>query len=161
MTSLGLLDVADSIIGSGERRGISGGEKRRLSIGLELVAAPAILIADEPTSGQSNQLVWICQHSFILYLFIGLDSTSAMRVVQVLKNLTSSDSGHPVTVIATVHQPSSRVFYLFDAVLVLGIGGRQIYFGAAADASRHFGAQGKPCPEGWNPADREYIFKCL
>jgi ABC-type multidrug transport system ATPase subunit len=48
---LGLVDVADSMIGSGVRRGISGGEKRRLSIGLELLAAPDILIADEPTSG--------------------------------------------------------------------------------------------------------------
>jgi hypothetical protein len=83
-------------IGSGERRGISGGERRRLSIGLELMADPAILILDEPTSG--------------------LDSVSAMKVVQVLKKLTeASDEDQTgnrkrTTVVTTIHQPSSQIF---------------------------------------------------
>lgn len=50
MSQLGLMDVADTRIGDGERRGISGGEARRVSIGIELIAAPEILILDEPTS---------------------------------------------------------------------------------------------------------------
>lgn len=80
---LGLMDVADSQIGSTERRGISGGERRRLSIGLELLGQPSVLICDEPTSG--------------------LDSSSAMRVVQVLKDLTTSSSGRRTTVITVRH----------------------------------------------------------
>jgi energy-coupling factor transporter ATP-binding protein EcfA2 len=56
---LGLRDIADSRIGSGERRGISGGERRRLSIGLELIARPSVLILDEPTSG-GTQLSFVC-----------------------------------------------------------------------------------------------------
>lgn len=62
LTQLGLLDVADSVIGSGVRRGISGGEKRRLSIGLELLAAPDILIADEPTSGMDPIVLFVLNH---------------------------------------------------------------------------------------------------
>lgn len=64
MTQLGLLDVADTIIGSSIKRGISGGERRRLSIGLELVAAPAILIADEPTSGKYIQTLVLISRNF-------------------------------------------------------------------------------------------------
>lgn len=150
---LGLLDVADSMIGSGTKRGISGGEKRRLSIGLELLAAPAILIADEPTSGELGSprfSSFPCLHSSA-----GLDSVSAARVVQVLKTLANSDSGQRTTVITTIHQPSSQIYHLFDTVMVLGVGGRQIYFGPAQDANTFFAARGKPCPPGWNPADRQ------
>ncbi|KAM0755765.1 hypothetical protein T439DRAFT_320473 [Meredithblackwellia eburnea MCA 4105] len=129
---LGLLDVADNLIGSTVKRGISGGERRRLSIGLELLAAPAILIADEPTSG--------------------LDSVSAMRVVSVLKDLTQS-SGSGTTVLTTIHQPNSQIFHLFDTVLALSGGGRQIYFGPAAQVTNHFATRGHNSPDGWNPAD--------
>lgn len=89
---LGLQDIAESRVGSGERRGISGGERRRLSIGLELIARPSILILDEPTSG--------------------LDSVSAAKVVQVLRDLAHGDHGvvQKTTIIATIHQPSSQIF---------------------------------------------------
>lgn len=80
-----------------------------------------------------------------------------MRVIQLLKSLSSSESGRPTTVIATVHQPSSQMFHSFDTVLVLGLGGRQVYFGSAQDANAFFAAQGKPCPSGWNPADRKLL----
>jgi len=80
-----------------------------------------------------------------------------MRVIQLLKSLSSAESGRPTTVIATVHQPSSQMFHSFDTVLVLGLGGRQVYFGSAQDANPFFAAQGKPCPSGWNPADRKLL----
>ena len=150
---LGLLDVADSMSGSGTKRGISGGEKRRLSIGLELLAAPAILIADEPTSGALLSLLVLRSRTYMA--LAGLDSVSATRVVQVLKNLANSDSGRRTTVITTIHQPSSLIYHLFDTVMVLGVGGRQVYFGPAQEASDFFAARGKPCPPGWNPADRQ------
>ncbi|ORY75662.1 hypothetical protein BCR35DRAFT_292865 [Leucosporidium creatinivorum] len=127
LAQLGLQDVADSKIGGTERRGISGGERRRLSIGLELLAAPSVLICDEPTSG--------------------LDSTSALRVVQVLKSLTDPPHGRKTTVITTIHQPSSQIFYLFDHVILLG-GGRQLYNGSPNNVAKQYAV-----PEGWNPAD--------
>ncbi|BGP51257.1 hypothetical protein JCM10450v2_007186 [Rhodotorula kratochvilovae] len=137
LTQLGLLDIADSVIGSPEgsgRRGISGGERRKVSIALELVARPAVLILDEPTSG--------------------LDSASALRIVHALKALTTpSPAQQPTTVIVTIHQPSSQLWHLFDDTLVLAQGGTQLYFGKARDVSEWWEARGQQCPEGWNPAD--------
>ncbi|GAA6023495.1 hypothetical protein JCM10207_006217 [Rhodosporidiobolus poonsookiae] len=138
LSQLGLLDVADSRIGSADaagRRGISGGERRRVSIARELVAQPAVLILDEPTSG--------------------LDSTSALRILHALKALTvpSASSPRPTTVIATVHQPSSQLFHLFDEVLLLGQGGEQMYAGGKDGVGAWFEGRGERCPEGWNPAD--------
>ncbi|GAA6060477.1 hypothetical protein JCM10212_007108 [Sporobolomyces blumeae] len=135
MSQLGLVDIADSRIGSDEKRGISGGERRRVSIALELVAAPAILIADEPTSG--------------------LDSTSALAIIRALESLTtpSDASIRPTTVVLTIHQPSSQIFHLFDRVILLGMGGTQLYAGDASIARRWFAEKGYECPEGWNPAD--------
>ena len=81
---LGLGAVRDVRIGDGEKRGISGGEMRRVSIGLELVAKPDVLILDEPTSG--------------------LDSVSAAKVANVLRGL-AHDQENPTAVIASIHQP--------------------------------------------------------
>ncbi|GAA5984754.1 hypothetical protein JCM10908_003487 [Rhodotorula pacifica] len=137
LTQLGLLDIADTRIGSPEesgKRGISGGERRRVSIARELVAQPAILIADEPTSG--------------------LDSTSALRILTALKALTTPEAGRrPTTVITTIHQPSSQLYHMFDDVILLGKGGVQLYSGKAREASTWWESKGLHCPEGWNPAD--------
>ncbi|GAA5899496.1 hypothetical protein JCM8208_000574 [Rhodotorula glutinis] len=137
LKQLGLLDIADSEIGSpeaGGRRGISGGERRRVSIALELVARPAVLILDEPTSG--------------------LDSTSALRILRELKALTTPPAPQrPTTVFVTAHQPSSQLWHLFDDTLVLAQGGAQLYFGKAHDVTAWWEAKGLRCPDGWNPAD--------
>ncbi|KAH7107281.1 hypothetical protein BKA62DRAFT_128070 [Auriculariales sp. MPI-PUGE-AT-0066] len=132
LNQLGLADVADNRIGSLERRGISGGEQRRLSIGLVLVARPDVLILDEPTSG--------------------LDAVSSYKVASVLRAV-ASDEHNPTVVIASIHQPSSRLFRAFDRVLLLA-GGRSLYHGPGGVAPAEYMAEhGLPCPEGYNVAD--------
>ncbi|KAL7423124.1 hypothetical protein Q5752_002424 [Cryptotrichosporon argae] len=129
LARLGLAHVADTRVGSGERRGVSGGEMRRVSIGVELVAAPDVLVLDEPTSG--------------------LDSVSAARLVRLLKTLTETGT----TVVASVHQPSSALYRAFDHVCLLARG-RQLYFGPGRDRpAQFFARQGRPCPAGYNVAD--------
>ncbi|KAG2351635.1 hypothetical protein BDR07DRAFT_1442893 [Suillus spraguei] len=139
ISKLGLDGIAETRIGStdGTSRGISGGEARRISIGLELVSCPDVLVCDEPTSG--------------------LDSVSAFRVVNVLKELAREGShGHRkgVAVICSVHQPSSRLYHTFDSVHLLSNG--------AHSPARYFmrmreeggaGADVLPYEEGYNVAD--------
>lgn len=93
----------------------------------------------------------------------GLDSVSALRVIEVLRNLAQGSSGTDnetsslkqprTTIIATIHQPSSRIYHSFDLVCVLAEGGRQLYFGPAAKAEATFADQGFLLPAGFNMAD--------
>ncbi|EFA81206.1 ABC transporter G family protein [Heterostelium album PN500] len=108
-------------------RGLSGGEKRRVTIGCGLVTSPSIMLLDEPTSG--------------------LDTTSAMAVMKTLVELTQDKN---VTVICTIHQPRSEIYRLFTKVLVLSEG-RLVYYGS--DPVNHFVDLGYPFPEQTNPAD--------
>ncbi|CAI9781290.1 unnamed protein product [Fraxinus pennsylvanica] len=110
---MGLQECADQIIGNWHVRGISGGEKKRLSIAVEILTQPRILFLDEPTSG--------------------LDSASSFFVVQALKNVACSGR----TIVASIHQPSSEVFALFDDLLLLSCG-EKIYFGEAKMAIEGF-----------------------
>ncbi|CCM05760.1 uncharacterized protein FIBRA_07993 [Fibroporia radiculosa] len=129
---LGLAHIRDVRIGDGETRGISGGEMRRVSIGLELVARPDVLILDEPTSG--------------------LDSVSARKVAEVLATL-AHDEDSPTAVVASIHQPSSQLFRTFDRILLLAHG-RALYCGRGGFApAEHFAARGIPYTEGYNVAD--------
>ncbi|KAG9091130.1 hypothetical protein FRC06_000699 [Ceratobasidium sp. 370] len=132
---LGLAEVAHSRIGGegSTRRGLSGGERRRVSIALEIVAGVEVLVLDEPTSG--------------------LDSVSAAKVAQVLADL-AHDPENPVAVVASIHQPSSRLYHQFDSVLLLARG-RQVYFGPGGTAPvRAFAGAGvRPMEEGYNVAD--------
>ncbi|XP_068665055.1 ABC transporter G family member 10-like [Aristolochia californica] len=101
LKELGLEHVASSRIGgdmSGSR-GVSGGERRRVSIGVDLVHDPAVLLLDEPTSG--------------------LDSASALHVISLLKSMTVEQGK---TIILTIHQPGFRILELFDRVLLLSEG---------------------------------------
>jgi len=127
---LGLNDVANTRVGSVEHRGISGGEMRRVSIGIELVAAPDVLVLDEPTSG--------------------LDSVSAARLVKLLRNLAEEEK---TTIVASIHQPSSALYHSFNQVVLLA-NGRQLYFGPGGNIpADFFASQGRPCPQGYNIAD--------
>lgn len=109
IVEMGLQDCQNTYIGNWHLRGLSGGEKRRLSIGLEILTRPRLLFLDEPTSG--------------------LDSAAAFFVVTTLKQLARDGR----TVIASIHQPSSETFEIFDNLCLLS-NGHQIYFGEAASA---------------------------
>ncbi|XP_071440785.1 protein scarlet-like isoform X2 [Hetaerina americana] len=107
---------------------LSGGERKRMSLAVQLLTDPPILFCDEPTTG--------------------LDSYSAGAVVEKLRQLTSMGKA----IICTIHQPASGLFDLFHRVLLLA-GGRLAYFGDVADAPNYFKSLGLECPSTYNPAE--------
>ena len=125
---LGLLKCADTVIGDAKTRGLSGGEKKRLSIACEMIAKPQLIMADEPTSG--------------------LDAFAAQQVVGALKDLASEGN----TIVMSIHQPRSSIFEMLDDLCLLSEG-KLIYFGSAKDVLSYFESQGYPCPEHYNPAE--------
>lgn len=129
MNELGILGIKDQIIGNESRRGISGGEKRRVAIACELVTSPSILFLDEPTSG--------------------LDAFNAYNVIESLAQLARDFNR---TVIFSIHQPRSNIFALFDRLVLLAKG-KLIYSGPAAGINGYLDSIGHPCPPGYNVAD--------
>lgn len=129
MQQLGLSKCADSTVGDAKTRGLSGGEKKRLQIACELIGSPRLVFADEPTTG--------------------LDAFQAEKVMQALKDLAKD--GH--TVVASIHQPRSSIFAMFDDVLLMAEGGREVYLGPAGGMLQYFEAMGYPCPGHYNPAE--------
>jgi ABC-type multidrug transport system ATPase subunit len=128
IAELGLTKCENTIIGNSFIRGVSGGERKRVSIAHEMLVDPALLILDEPTSG--------------------LDSTAAHRLVSTLGSLARKGK----TVITSVHQPSSRVYQMFDKVIVLSEG-QCMYYGKGTDAMRYFESVGFAPSFPVNPAD--------
>ena len=126
---LGLKDCADILIGSEFLKGISGGQKRRVTIAVQILTEPKILLLDEPTSG--------------------LDAFTASSIIGVLKGL--ADEGR--TIICTIHQSRTDLFDSFGNILLLARGGHTVYSGAAAQMLPYFAAQGHHCPGTTNPAD--------
>ncbi|ETI35112.1 hypothetical protein F443_18491 [Phytophthora nicotianae P1569] len=129
LEEFGLSKSKDTLIGGWMQRGISGGERKRLALATELLTNPSVLFADEPTSG--------------------LDSFMAKSVVQQLRRLAVHEGR---TVVATIHQPSSEVFTLFDRLELLA-DGATIYQGKAVDVVDYFATFGFECPTFMNPAD--------
>lgn len=130
VSQLKLEKCADTMIGDSRLRlpGVSGGEKKRTAIGVELISDPKILFLDEPTSG--------------------LDSYAAFQVVKTLSQMAKAGR----TVLCTIHQPSSEVFSVFDDTLLL-CGGQVVYHGPRSAMRGHFVQFGHKCPEDYNPAD--------
>jgi ABC-type multidrug transport system ATPase subunit/ABC-type multidrug transport system permease subunit len=128
---LGIYHIRDSLIGSeeGKGRGISGGEKRRVSIACELVTSPSILFLDEPTSG--------------------LDAYNAYNVIECLVTLAKT---YKRTVIFTIHQPRSNIVALFDRLVLLAQG-KTVYSGPLHQCQDYFDQIGYSCPPGFNIAD--------
>uniref|UniRef100_A0A803P6Y3 ABC transporter G family member 15 n=1 Tax=Cannabis sativa TaxID=3483 RepID=A0A803P6Y3_CANSA len=131
---MGLEHCADNKIGNWYFRGISGGEKKRLRIGLEILTQPQIMLLDEPTTG--------------------LDSASAFFVVCTLKNIAHNGR----IVVCSIHQPSGYLFDLFDDLYLLS-GGEAVYFGDAKSAVKFFADAGFPCPTKTNPTD--HFLRCV
>ncbi|CDR36421.1 CYFA0S01e01332g1_1 [Cyberlindnera fabianii] len=129
IAQLGLRGCANTMIGSEFIKGISGGEKRRVSIGIQLLNNPKILFLDEPTSG--------------------LDAFTAATILEILQRL--ADEGK--TIIMTIHQPRSDLFTEFGQVLLLSKGGHVAFNGAQSDIVPYFEGLGYPCPKLTNSAD--------
>ncbi len=114
---LGLYDIRNLKVGSPLNKKISGGQRKRLNIALELIREPAILILDEPTSG--------------------LSSHDSEKIIELLKDLTINGK----LVFVVIHQPSSNIFKLFDQLLILDTGGYLIYDGNPTEALNYFRLQ--------------------
>ncbi|XP_051008252.1 broad substrate specificity ATP-binding cassette transporter ABCG2 [Acomys russatus] len=125
---LGLDKVADSKVGTQFIRGVSGGERKRTSIGMELITDPSILFLDEPTTG--------------------LDSSTANAVLLLLKRMSKRGR----TIIFSIHQPRYSIFKLFDTLTLLA-SGKLVFHGPAQEALQYFASAGHHCEAYNNPAD--------
>jgi ABC-type multidrug transport system ATPase subunit len=125
---LGLKECADTRIGNHQHKGCSGGEKRRTSIGVQLLSNPSVLFLDEPTTG--------------------LDATSAFQLIRTLKGLAKKGR----TIITTIHQPRSEIWNLIDRLVIL-TRGSPVYSGAAEKCIPWFQKNGMELPPFVNPAE--------
>ncbi|KAB5581411.1 hypothetical protein PHYPO_G00175370 [Pangasianodon hypophthalmus] len=128
ISELGLSKVADRRVGTQLIRGISGGERKRTSIGMEMIIDPSVLFLDEPTTG--------------------LDASTANSVLLLLKRMANNGR----TIIMSIHQPRYSIYQLFDNLTLL-VNGRQVYHGPAHDALDYFSNIGYTCEAHNNPAD--------
>lgn len=117
LQSLMLYEIKDLMVGDPLNKFISGGQRKRLNIALELIREPEILFVDEPTSG--------------------LSSNDSENVMDLLKHLALSGK----LIFVVIHQPSSEIFKLFDQLLILDTGGYPVYFGNPVDSVRYFKQQ--------------------
>ncbi|KAK8662281.1 hypothetical protein V6N13_091865 [Hibiscus sabdariffa] len=127
--SLGLHMVRDSLVGTVEKRGISGGQRKRVNVGLEMVMEPSLLILDEPTSG--------------------LDSASSLQLLRALRR----EALEGVNICMVLHQPSFTLFQMFDDLVLLAKGGFTVYHGSAKKAEQYFAGLGIHVPDRVNPPD--------
>ena len=147
-----LWDSGNKNKGDNEKRGISGGEKKRVNIGIELVSGiltvnmclinkePRVLFLDEPTTG--------------------LDSSVSKDLMIHLKEIARSTG---LTVIAVLHQPRYDIFSEVDDIVLLGRGGRTIFSGPTSNCYDYFSSIGYTCPEQMNPAGeiKNIVFLCF
>ncbi|TPX72646.1 hypothetical protein SpCBS45565_g00404 [Spizellomyces sp. 'palustris'] len=127
--ALNLGQVAHSIIGDETTRGVSGGQRKRVNIGLELAAVPLAMFLDEPTSG--------------------LDSTAALSVARIMKSISRLG----LTIVAVIHQPRYEIFTEFDDILMIAPGGRTAYLGPTNQVQSYFESFGFEFDPRANPAD--------
>ena len=128
INDLKLNKCSETRIGGPMVKGVSGGERKRTSIGVELITNPNLIFLDEPTTG--------------------LDSYTATNVIEVLKELAGSGR----TVVSTIHQPNSDIYEMFDKLMLLA-GGKVLYHNDSNSAVDYFKNQGFECPSLTNPAD--------
>lgn len=143
LLNLGLSEIRNLKVGSPLEKTISGGQRKRLNIGLELLREPTVLFVDEPTSG--------------------LSSRDSENIMDLLKEL--SLRGKMIFVV--IHQPSSDIFKMFDTLIILDVGGFQIYYGNPAESVNYFqdiinAANKNPgaCPECGN-INPEQVFNII
>ncbi len=144
LTELGLSERRDNIVGSAVKKILSGGERKRLNIGLDMVSSADIFLFDEPTSG--------------------LSSKDSEHVIEIIRSMA-----HNKIVLVTLHQPTSKLFQMFSKALLLDKGGRMVFYGtptemlsyfAAAEHEQHFGTELGGCPA-CGTTRPEFIFDVL
>jgi ABC-type multidrug transport system ATPase subunit len=128
LEDLALSGCRDTMVGSSFQRGISGGQRKRVAIGISLLGNPSVLFMDEPTSG--------------------LDSFTAYEIISLIKSLASRG----LTTISTIHAPNSSIFALFDTLMIL-LDGKTVYLGDARAAIEFFKSFGFDGPRDSSPAD--------
>ncbi|OLA97331.1 MAG: hypothetical protein AUH19_04550 [Verrucomicrobia bacterium 13_2_20CM_55_10] len=144
LVELGLGERRDAVVGSPESKLLSGGERKRLNLGLDMIGMSDVYLFDEPTSGLSSK-----------------DSEHVMEIIRGL--------AHNKIVIVTIHQPSSKIFQMFHKAILLDKGGRLVFFGTPSDMLRYFaeaehqhqfGAELGACPS-CGTTRPEFIFDVL
>src|SRR5213596_2970717 len=113
LIELGLSERRDAVVGSPEKKTLSGGERKRLNIGLDMIGMSDVYLFDEPTSG--------------------LSSKDSEHVIEIVRSMA-----HNKIVIVTIHQPSSKIFQMFHKVILLDKGGRLVFFGTPNEALQYF-----------------------
>ncbi|KAM0436012.1 hypothetical protein ACHAPT_002904 [Fusarium lateritium] len=129
LESFGLVGQANTLIGTPIRKGISGGQKRRVGVASQLITSPKLLFLDEPTSG--------------------LDSAASCEVVRYLRAVARRNN---LVVVCSIHQPSTSTFNMFDKLLLLS-GGKTHYFGPVGDVAAYYAEVGAALPQYVNPAE--------
>ena len=114
LTSIGLIETRDLKVGSPLEKTISGGQRKRLNIGLELIREPSVMFVDEPTSG--------------------LSSRDSENIMDLLKELALKGK----LIFVVIHQPSSEIFKMFDKLMILDVGGYPIYYANPVEAISYF-----------------------
>ena len=144
LIELGLSERRDSVVGSSVKKFLSGGERKRLNIGLDMISSADVYLFDEPTSG--------------------LSSKDSEHVVEIIKSLS-----HNKIVLVTIHTPTSKIFQMFNKAVLVDKGGRLVFFGtpqetlqyfASAEQEQHFGTELGGCPS-CGTTRPEFIFDVL
>ena len=144
LLELGLGERRDAVVGSATKKTLSGGERKRLNIGLDMIGMSDIYLFDEPTSG--------------------LSSKDSEHVIEIIRSMA-----HNKIIIVTIHQPSSKLFQMFHKAMLLDKGGRLVFFGTPSDMLRYFadaehqhqfGAELGACPS-CGTTRPEFIFDVL
>ncbi len=144
LIELGLSERRDAVVGNPERKTLSGGERKRLNIGLDMIGMSDVYLFDEPTSGLSSK-----------------DSEHVMEIIRGM--------AHNKIIVVTIHQPSSKIFQMFHKAILLDKGGRLVFFGtpsemlryfAEAEHQHQFGAELGACPS-CGTTRPEFIFDVL
>ncbi len=144
LIELGLSERRDSLVGSSVKKYLSGGERKRLNIGLDMISSADVFLFDEPTSG--------------------LSSKDSEHVIEIIRGLS-----HNKIVVVTIHTPTSKIFQMFNKAALLDKGGRLVFFGtpqemlqyfATAEHQQHFGTELGSCPS-CGTTRPEFIFDVL
>src|SRR5208282_6017144 len=115
LIELGLSERRDSVVGSSVKKYLSGGERKRLNIGLDMISSADVYLFDEPTSG--------------------LSSKDSEHVIEIIRSMA-----HNKIILVTIHQPTSKLFQMFSKALLLDKGGRMVFYGTPSEMLAYFAA---------------------